>query len=208
LAPGEYRDYAGGPSLGRDVGQWLECRFLWPEPRWTSWGRGRRAGPRGARGSGPEGSKGFLILAARRPSAAAGQRRSGRRRWRGCPLTPSRAARPSFIRDALTIQSQSCLGRGCGGGSGCCCGLRGPPGLFGCGSPLCVRISETRAATSPAPRSSSRSLSGDRAPVSPGLLHLQRRDCQEKTWPGRTPRRGSRWRKKWSAPSTTSVLSI
>jgi hypothetical protein len=36
LGPGEYRDYAGGPPLGRDVGRWLECRFLWPEPRWTT----------------------------------------------------------------------------------------------------------------------------------------------------------------------------
>jgi hypothetical protein len=34
------------------------------KPRWTSRWRGRRVGPRGARGSDPEGSKSFLILAA------------------------------------------------------------------------------------------------------------------------------------------------
>jgi hypothetical protein len=28
LGPSEYRDYEGGPPLGRDVGRWLECRFL------------------------------------------------------------------------------------------------------------------------------------------------------------------------------------
>jgi hypothetical protein len=37
LGPSEYRDYAGGPPLSRDVGRRLECRFLRPEPRWTIW---------------------------------------------------------------------------------------------------------------------------------------------------------------------------
>jgi hypothetical protein len=29
---GKHRDDAGGPPLGRDVGRWLECRFLQPGP--------------------------------------------------------------------------------------------------------------------------------------------------------------------------------
>jgi hypothetical protein len=30
--PGKHRDDAGRPSLGRDVGRWLECRLLQPGP--------------------------------------------------------------------------------------------------------------------------------------------------------------------------------
>jgi hypothetical protein len=37
LGPREHRDYVGGPPLGRDVGRWLECRFLRPKPRRTIW---------------------------------------------------------------------------------------------------------------------------------------------------------------------------
>jgi hypothetical protein len=64
LGPGEHRDYEGGPPFGRGVGRRLERRQRQLKPRWTEWWRGRRAGHRGARGSGPEGSKSFLILAA------------------------------------------------------------------------------------------------------------------------------------------------
>jgi hypothetical protein len=38
LSPGKYGNYAGGPPLDREVGRWLECRFLWPELRWTTGG--------------------------------------------------------------------------------------------------------------------------------------------------------------------------
>jgi hypothetical protein len=34
---GKNRDDAGRPSLGRDVGRRLECRFLQPGPRQTHW---------------------------------------------------------------------------------------------------------------------------------------------------------------------------
>jgi hypothetical protein len=49
--------------------------------------------------------------------------------------------------------------------------LRGPPKSSSCGSPSGVRVSGTWAA-SPAPRFSSRSLLGDRAPASPEFPHL------------------------------------
>jgi hypothetical protein len=32
LGTGKHRDDAGGPTLGQDVGRWLECRFLQPGP--------------------------------------------------------------------------------------------------------------------------------------------------------------------------------
>jgi hypothetical protein len=50
---------------------------------------------------------------------------------------------------------------------------QGPPGFFGCGSRLGGRVSETWVASSPTSRSFSRSLSGDRAPISLGPLHLR-----------------------------------
>jgi hypothetical protein len=72
LGPGEYRDYAGGPPLGGDIGWRLERRLLRSEPRWASGRGGRRAGPRRVGGCGPEGGKGLLVFTARWPSTAAG----------------------------------------------------------------------------------------------------------------------------------------
>jgi hypothetical protein len=91
------------------------------KPRRTSRWRGRHVGPRRARGSGPEGSKSFLILAARWPFAAARRRRSGRCRRR-CPLpAPLRATRPPFPQSALATKSRSRLDSSCGSGGGCGC---------------------------------------------------------------------------------------
>jgi hypothetical protein len=75
------------------------------KPRRTSRWRGRRAGPRGARGSGPEGIKSFLILAAWWPSAATRWRRSGRCCWRCLLPAPLRATGPPFPRSALATKS-------------------------------------------------------------------------------------------------------
>jgi hypothetical protein len=72
FGPGEYQDYEGGPPLGRGVRQRLERWSHRPKLRWAGQRRDRRAGSHEARGSSAEGSKGFLILAARWPSAAAG----------------------------------------------------------------------------------------------------------------------------------------
>jgi hypothetical protein len=70
----------------------------------------------------PRGQQGFSYFSAWWLSAAAGRRRSGRCRWHGFPPAPPRAARPSFLWDALATKSQSCPSRGGGGGGGGGCG--------------------------------------------------------------------------------------
>jgi hypothetical protein len=98
------------------------------KPRWTSQWRGRRAGPRGAGGSGLEGSKSSIILAARWPSVAARQRRSSRCRRRRPLSAPLWATGPPFLWSALTTKSRSRPDSSCGSGGGCGCkGRQGFP---------------------------------------------------------------------------------
>jgi hypothetical protein len=100
------------------------------KPRRTSRRRGRRARPCGARGSGPEGSKSFLILAARWPSAAARWQRSGRCRQHHPLPAPLRVTGPSFPQSALATKSRSHPGSSCGNGSGSDCGWKGRQGFL------------------------------------------------------------------------------
>jgi hypothetical protein len=67
-------------------------------------------GPRGSGGNGPKGSRGFLVLAARCPSATARQRRSSSRCGSGLLPAPLWTAGSSLLRDARIARSPSCPG--------------------------------------------------------------------------------------------------
>jgi hypothetical protein len=118
LSPGKYGNYASGPPLGREIGRWLKCRFLRPELRRTTGGRGHRTRPRGAGSGGPEGSEGLLVLTAQWPPAVAGWRRSGRHHRRVAPSSFPRTAGPPSARGTLAIGSQGYPGGGGGGNGG------------------------------------------------------------------------------------------
>jgi hypothetical protein len=132
LRPGEHRDYEGGPPLDGGVGRRLECRQNRLKPRRTGRRRGHRTRPRGARGSGPEGSKSFLILVARWPSAAMRRRRSGCCRRRCLLPAPLWAIGSPFPRSSLAAKSSSHPDGSCGSGrgSGCGCGCKGYQGFL------------------------------------------------------------------------------
>jgi hypothetical protein len=128
--PGEHRDYESGPPFDRDVGRRLERWQHRLSPRQNSRWRGRPVGPRGAKGSDPEGSKSLLILATRWPSAAARRRRSGRCR-RCCSLpAPLRATGPLFPLGALATKSRSRPDSSCDSGGGSSCGRKGRQGFL------------------------------------------------------------------------------